>query len=72
MPLLCHFIVFIKSLFCAPSGHKNTLIIQYSESNSRVFYFLLEVPNLKIHRDMTLVSIIFDILRSHDYYTTGV
>ena len=43
-----------KSLFCSPLGHKNTLcIIQYSESDSRLFYFLLEVPNIKIHRDMT-------------------
>ena len=44
-----------KITFCAPSGPQNTLIIQYSESNSRVSYFLLEVPNLKIHRDMTRI-----------------
>ena len=57
MPLLCHFIVLIKSLFCAPLGHKHVMCInEYSESNSRVFYVLLEVPNLNIHRDMTFYN----------------
>ena len=49
MPLLCHFTVLIKVT-------KILCIIQYLESNSRVIYFLLEVPNLKIHKDMTFYN----------------
>ena len=51
MLLLCHFIVFIKS---PPSGHKNTVCVLFNIQRVilELFYFLLEVPNLKIHRDM--------------------
>ena len=51
VPFYCvHKITFLHS------RKQNLCIIQYSESNSRVFYFLLEVPNLKIHRDMTFYN----------------
>ena len=63
VPFYCiHKITFLLSF----RSQKHTLcIIQYSVSNSRVFYFLLEVHNLKIHRDMTIYTF-------YNYYTTGV
>ena len=47
-----------KITFCASSGHKNTLFVLCNIQRviTELFYFLIEVPNLNIHRDMTFYN----------------
>ena len=56
MPLLCHFIVFIKSLSGLLQVTKTHCALFNIQRVTGVFYFSLEVPNLKFHRDMTFYN----------------